>query len=1529
VTTLDDIYKAIDGVRTKDLAGRLAVRATGVAAKGVKALTDDSLGFYDITNDVSTGGFGGHMIVPAKFENEPELFYGPFAQLGTYLGIENPVARFVVDAVFDPLNLVTVGTGALLNRVGKLAHVATGAIAAAETAGKTVKTIDNVLDGLETGIHLATQSPEYLGKLRAAATGKVSRKAWKSLIDEGMAGETTEAGKELLGILRKNRTAMKDIYALAKAHGDDLVGDSLRVQPTLGGRLLAGQVNPLIRIERPFARTRQSLTAQGFIGENSIFAVKQGDVFLWTPVSDSFVLGGGKIAEAVVAKTGIQKGLSAFAEKVTPQSVAIESVQDAGLFRVEADLERLIGNAKVTKDQLSVLLGSLKPRTQDDLLRQLESATNEDIIEIARAYGLDPKKTDLEDLHVWALDKLASASELDDIKALDAASVRQQELLDAVNSGAARGYSPDEALNDTLNAAARPGLREILRIRDLRAMAQDPAGLGNALHARQGMLAVVGHGFTSMLADVVNAATRRTTPKIAGGRKLERAYRESLRFFREFPELWVKEGDDAYKLSTEALAKARAGDDAGRLALFERHLARAAENGINMEEVLTRQGFRDGMSEVVDMLVDLDDAMLTEASRLGLHSEYVKNHFRRLVRPGKRGPRKALGRETLQTTVGGKEAEDIEGLIQDAIDKAIELDPSLARGKGKESVQKLRTATEAQLVKAEEFGFLEFEWDSLASMSDQFAGHQRAVLARQFTDELAFNVPVIDKAMLETMNRHSDLKNVPDFLKGVQPHLDSGLVTGKIPNVAKARMVENEAGELVRQEPWEFMDSFGFKENQEKAFKSFYDLVEVKGGIDVGDDFDAIKRGVLRGSAEDKAFVRGAAQKSLLEDLHQSPAFAKEMGLERKGGKVLTDEQLTAIMAGGSVPKGIREPKAVKKRVAKELEKRAESFRAGLLADATPGARRAEQVWVLKPASGHLKDALNLWDKHGFGTKEGIGTLTRFWRDWNHRLKAWKLNLSPFHFNVVSFTGLLIDPLASARLLKDPLLKGYRQNLLKHQGLGAVGGAVAGGALGDDEESALFGGVVGLVYGTAIGAAMKQSKLAKNFLFEPEMAQYAARAGSAGWHGRPNDRSIGVVAQMMTRMSDGLKRKHGQTLATRMLDGVVGVQLDFEKQMWDVAHNGHKMHAFAALAQQNDALLLKEVDKGLFKMGSPEYLVKQRELDRASMQLANSALGGFQASKLFNDPGWQRRAQDVLMSPDWTVGNVLGAGNIFLNQSVWKNAAQGAAIGTAAELAANGFDVGEITGFGAVGGGLTAVTLGGLAKRSMARIMVGEAGGNQARAQSLKLYRNAILGGYFFGNLVNHMNTGHWMWENPDGKKLSIAQPGGKYYVTLGKPYTETIEFAGADRHSAPFPALSRISTKISPLGQLTVQALTQKTGLGRPLIMADSTVLEGAGSVGGWIFDTVTPISLGRPIAAAVGALTGTERDPAARFAASAISAAGFAVSQKQGGGLDSFLSGAIGATQGLGVDLSALQRPGLGDLSTRNPTIGQVNLR
>ena len=607
-----------------------------------------------------------------------------------------------------------------------------------------------------------------------------------------------------------------------------------------------------------------------------------------------------------------------------------------------------------------------------------------------------------------------------------------------------------------------------------------------------------------------------------------------------------------------------------------------------------------------------------------------------------------------------------------------------------------------------------------------------------------------------------------------------------------------------------------------------------------------------------------------------------------------------------SFPGGLANRMAIKREVRKMVSRRAgskgiqrkvagEIRQVKLDLRAPSKALKAQRTFVYKPDHRLMQEVFGLYDTKGH--------TSAFWRAydrWNYGLKGAVLLGDIFHFNTLGVGQFLTNPMSVLAHLRDDfkqLLPGVAEGGFKRPGVlastvaGAAGGAVAGSALGGDEGETVAFSIAGAIYGAVIGAAVRNAKVGQRLFFNPDYLDDMRWMGLGGWQGRPDDRSIGAAQRFLGSMERSLRNSGAPEVLISPITGARHVADLWDEQLWGLMHNGSKHfyfhHRWRALQPEleksarwgektlrksyDDLLELgaKGSDEAAAKVFRPngqpvsfeefrdaERFVMQRELATEIVQSSNNIFGGQNFRFLLEQPQTARTLRRLMLSPDWTLSRLKLGADMLMNMNTPERAAVGATLGAAMEMANHGFDV-EETGvptrglaFGALGG-----VLGGRwAQRSATRMGVQ---GDVMAGEARRIMGAALAAGYVFFNLVNYGLSGHFMWDNEEGKQLSVELPGrdangAKKYVSPGKAFKEPFEaLAIIEAEKFPIPFASRLGSKLSIPAGAVVRVFGNRTIFG-PIASGEDNAAEVGYKLFDFAVDSTTPIIFQGPLRAA-----------------------------------------------------------------------------
>lgn len=327
------------------------------------------------------------------------------------------------------------------------------------------------------------------------------------------------------------------------------------------------------------------------------------------------------------------------------------------------------------------------------------------------------------------------------------------------------------------------------------------------------------------------------------------------------------------------------------------------------------------------------------------------------------------------------------------------------------------------------------------------------------------------------------------------------------------------------------------------------------------------------------------------------------------------------------------------------------------------------------------------------------------------------------------------------------------------------------------------------------------------------------------------------------------------------------------------------------------------IKAGGWKQGEFDEFSRQRrwqmktELARQIVHMSNTVFGGQTWRYLLDRPEFQHIARRFLLSPDWTSSRLALSANMLMNIDPGKQAVLGGIVGQAVEYADAGGDPDKaFSGRGPVFGAAMGLAMGkwgaGIQRRLATK-------GDFVAKESRRLAAAALMGGYVFANALNMAFTGHFMWDNPEGKKTSINIGQGDF-VSLGKPWVETFEYAGVyEKENYPIPVISRLSTKQAVLPLQYVRLFSNSNRFGGTLMTGDDTALDIGKKAFSLTIQAASPIIFQGPLRYAEDALTGQQTG--GDISTAMLRSAGFRVSSpiqyhSLGGTIGAVLSGRPG---------------------------------
>lgn len=694
----------------EEIGPRLAQRAGKVAATAASRLgepRDDPYAFarMDVTAGLpgSPGGLEGFVYAPSQYKAEPELFWGPFMQLGTYLEIENPGLRFLVDAIADPINLLTFGTGTLLNSTGKLAKLMSVATKGGKTGRSFAKGLDNVESILKV-VGAAAENPQWHARLLESAKKGVTGREWRGLIDEGLAISdklTDKAGdaKVMLETLRKDRKSYLNLMEAAQKYGDQAAGPEAFLQPGFRARQMAGQTNPFVRVDAPFPLVRQMMGLQ-YRGRS-----------LFMPLSRGLT-------------GGVLRGLDAMGGSTLAQP----------LYGLADDL--LQGSTEVLKRNIGDLPTAVGTQYTNDLIRNIVLDTRD----LGRVDGGLVDEVLPSDSNLKRLKKQMGLKGTSDerLKEILETKLRRDEALSLEAANARIAQRHNELLTDTRQGLLQAGIpaleademvaqvkqaHNLFGIGEARESAE---GLRDALLARVSAVDVMASNVVYGYRDMMKKAT------YVDGRTIPKEYRRSagelLDRMRENPELFSRDGDGITKLVGDVPHGTRIAELFSRDPGFERF---AREVGLPRDVGL-----------MGDQMKQMYDALGAHLFETGINPAFVSDYAQRVFRfnddffkdSGK------TAREFVDDRILGQEV----GLpeLQEVAEKVKE---------GKLGFNEARTATERALLAMEKRGMGRFNNDSIDIFGAYIGSANRAVTADLLINDLPKNAPHLTDEMMDAI----------------------------------------------------------------------------------------------------------------------------------------------------------------------------------------------------------------------------------------------------------------------------------------------------------------------------------------------------------------------------------------------------------------------------------------------------------------------------------------------------------------------------------------------------------------------------------------------------------------------------------------------------------------------------------------------------------------------------------------------------------------------------------------------------------
>lgn len=1415
MSSVEDVARGLGAafLPKEEIAPRLAQRAGKVAATAASRLGEPDYDVHAFSRmDVTKGlpgapnGLSAVVYGPSQFKAEPELFWGPFMQLGTYLEIEDPAARFLVDALADPLNLLTFGTGTALNATGKLARLVSTATKGGRAGRSYAKALSEVESVLKV-VGAAAESPQWHSRLMDAAKQGITGRKWRGLIDEGLAiaeklPEGNNAG-DMLRTLRKDRKAFLDLMEAADQLGDARQGPAAFLQGSFRDRAVTGQTNPFVRVDNPFPLVRQVL-GLGHRGESFFLPLSRG---MTGGLLRGFDHLGGKalarplegLADDLVASSGetLQKNLGD-----VPDLVGTQYANDfiAALTLDAKDLGR-------TAEGRS-LLADLAP--SEKTIKQLK-----------RRYGL--KGTSNEDLTRWLTEGAQDAEELTLAQAQARSAARHQNLLKTTRKGLIKsGIEPLEA--DEMVASVRRA-HQVFGLDEAKMSAD---GIRDTLLARVSAVDVAASNLVYGYRDIVKNSSLH--------RRWHRPSIEVLDRIRENPKLFTVDDKGVTRLTGAVEENSR--------------LNKLFQENPGFEDFLLENGLPRELGDINRQMGEMYDKLGKHLFESGINPGFVSDYAQRVFEFEKSifDDTKGMSvREFIDDNVlgNGERFPD----LQEVAEKVRE---------GKMGFIEARTATEEVLLAMEDKGLGRFKKDSFAIYGGYLSAANRAVTADLMIQSLPKSAPRLTDDMF-------------DSYEIAQKYRD--------PDVTA----------LISKEKW---DSFPLKKQNALKARGFVEMAS-NPRYRVTDELDRFSEMVVAnidsgGRLMDE--VRKGARAKLTDSLtkaagEESPGallkrlIGKTGTVRRRKGAPYTAAEFAEFVAADKYPSDMRNIKAIKGQVSRELDR----IEKGLHEAASRWIKKTRDKVANKPPEGQKvyvvrsiePQVRELFRAYGEAGSELIGgKWLRKYDRLNTSLKSFTLAIDIFHQNVLAYSSLIMDPGGAMDIARK-----QAGVIARHAAIGGAAGGAATATVNQDPAAIAAGTVAGALYAGGTKVAMANAHRARKALLNPAHAEHLAWMGRGGFTGNPDDRSIGGLLRGIQRFADNLRRESKGKMLISPITGAEHMVDAFEHGMWSTMQLGSKQAYFTRVFDEAVAKLPDD-------LSDAALLAKKTEIAKEAMASANTWLGGQRFSWLLGDPQYQDAMRKFLLAPDWTLANLMGASSVFANMGPIRSAMLGGGLGTAAELVGAGFDTDAVNGWGTtMGAGF------GLASRSWMKLIFKRmtTKGDVMAKEARKIYASALLGGYFFGNLMNKAFTGHWMFENPEGRQTSIALGGtdadGKpLYLKLGKPWKEAFEFASIfERDQYPVPVISRTHSKLAVIPRTVSMLFGNDNGFGRQVIDTDSSPLEFGGFVAKVAIDNVTPFVAQTPLRLG-GAAFDPERNLSPASLAEAVTRiAGFSVNRDQ----------------------------------------------
>jgi len=794
VASIESLAKGIGDEVLGDVAVRLAQRATK-AAGSVENIGrgQEAISAIDVTGafNPDAQGYRATLLAPDNYANDPELFYGPFAQVGSYFKIGPAWTQFALDMVLDPLNFVIPGTGGLLSKTGiKGTRGLTAAGRQAElmsTLGKVAQAkkaesggkvtgamvVDEAVEALETAGRLLNVGPDEL--IAAAKGGDESLKA--SLKAASKLAPDKETGR-IIDALRRDR----DVLGRILDKSDDLVavGDlppGAFLQETLRGRLSAGQSRfPGLNVIRPANPVKDPLKfARQLVG----FSVADDDLIV--PGSRLF-------------SEGLDKAFSKLPGEALP-----EGVQDLG--RAESILfeSRAFRTGDTTAAHAGFAVQALTSVLAAPGAPQIkllgDGAVDEDSLKTAYNYlrgaaedtEIDPAKfADFSERFVrnqLALSRSVSsrANALRN-KAIE----REIEVMRAFADGSTTNI--DAALVDGWEASIRT-FADAFSPDALRYASISP---GNAIAARATFGTLMAHTATTNMRDVM----RRIYPprRILGiipDRTTEKAMAEVLPRLIDHVDLWTVDAlTGKPSLTKETLEAVMTDDIAESLSPL---LRRTLDNHGGSNGAVAKHLLEGIHPEMVDLAAVMKSSLDAIGENLfvneGITTRFIEDYFTRLFKANDKffaqygGGDNLSGSQFAQRLFAGDTDDHLLGQLMKADIGTEEM--VKAAKEGKLGAAEMRRWSEAAAVIAEKRGLGELQGDGITAFAGYLDSVNKALLFNKLRSDMARVSPKITRELIRSFFGDKIADELPesalDFNRIVEGTLPAALRTGNKP----------------------------------------------------------------------------------------------------------------------------------------------------------------------------------------------------------------------------------------------------------------------------------------------------------------------------------------------------------------------------------------------------------------------------------------------------------------------------------------------------------------------------------------------------------------------------------------------------------------------------------------------------------------------------------------------------------------------------------------------------------------------------